>query len=66
MSINNSPQPSSNLFAHLAAFYQKAELTRFSEELMPRLLLMIQQRDWIGRRCMDLACGVGRNVWRST
>ncbi len=48
-----------NFYVHLPEFYEQAGFARYSEELTPRLLLLAQQNDWIGRRVMDMACGVG-------
>lgn len=48
-----------NFFMHLPVFYEQAGFARYSEALMPRLLTLAQQSDWIGRRVMDMACGVG-------
>jgi ubiquinone/menaquinone biosynthesis C-methylase UbiE len=49
----------SGIYTHLAQFYEKAGFARFSEDMMPRVLLLAQQSDWTGRRSMDLACGIG-------
>lgn len=49
-------------YTYLADFYEKAGFTRFSEDLIPKIIMWAQQNDWIGRRIMDLGCGVGSAV----
>jgi SAM-dependent methyltransferase len=46
-------------FTHLAEFYQKAGFARYSEQMMPRIVQHLQETGWIGRRVLDLGCGVG-------
>ncbi len=51
-------------YTHLAEFYEKAGLARFSTEIVPHIIMWAQQHDWIGRRIMDMGCGVGSTaVW---
>ena len=48
-----------NFYLYLPEFYEKAGFAQYSEALIPRILTLAQQSDWIGRRVMDLACGIG-------
>ncbi len=53
-------------YAHLADFYEKAGFARFGVELIPHIIQFAQQNGWLGRRILDLGCGVGVvAVWLS-
>jgi SAM-dependent methyltransferase len=49
----------SNPYATLAPIYDPIGMGKFAETLVPRLTQYVQQRDWVGRRVIDLGCGTG-------
>ncbi len=46
-------------YAILAPIYNEIGMARFAEVMTPRLIEYAQQRDWLGRRILDLGCGTG-------
>lgn len=53
-------------YAVLAPIYNQIGMARFAELMTPRLIDFAQQRDWLGRRILDLGCGTGGSIqWLS-
>lgn len=53
-------------YAVLAPIYNEIGMAKFAEALTPRLIEYAQQRDWAGRRVLDLGCGTGASIqWLS-
>lgn len=53
-------------YAVLAPIYNEIGMARFAEVMTPRLIEYAQQRDWLGRRILDLGCGTGASFqWLS-
>jgi SAM-dependent methyltransferase len=53
-------------YAVLAPIYNQIGMARFAETMTPRLIDYAQQRDWLGRRILDLGCGTGASFqWLS-
>ena len=53
-------------YAILAPIYNEIGMARFAEVMTPRLIEYAQQRDWLGRRILDLGCGTGASFqWLS-
>jgi SAM-dependent methyltransferase len=53
-------------YAVLAPIYNTIGMARFAEVMTPRLIEYAQQRDWLGRRILDLGCGTGASLqWLS-
>ena len=53
-------------YAVLASIYNEIGMNRFAEAITPRLIDYAQQRDWLGRRILDLGCGTGASIqWLS-
>ncbi len=49
-------------YAALARIYRRAGFTQESERLRARLFDRIQSQGWLGRRILDLGCGVGETA----
>lgn len=53
-------------YAVLAPIYNQIGMAGFAEAMTPRLIEYAQQRDWLGRRILDLGCGTGASFqWLS-
>ncbi len=53
-------------YAVIAPIYNQIGMARFAELMTPRLIEFAQQRDWLGRRILDLGCGTGGSIqWLS-
>jgi SAM-dependent methyltransferase len=53
-------------YAVLAPIYNEIGMAKFAEVMTPRLIEYAQQRDWLGRRILDLGCGTGASFqWLS-
>jgi SAM-dependent methyltransferase len=53
-------------YSVLAPIYNSIGMARFAEIITPRLIEYAQQRDWLGRRILDLGCGTGASFqWLS-
>jgi 2-polyprenyl-3-methyl-5-hydroxy-6-metoxy-1,4-benzoquinol methylase len=52
----------SDSYAALSRFYDALGMSEFALHAMPSILQFAQQKDWIGRRVVDLGCGTGGSV----
>jgi SAM-dependent methyltransferase len=46
-------------YAIIAPIYERIGLSNFATHIASKLLTAAQQRDWFGRRILDLGCGTG-------
>jgi SAM-dependent methyltransferase len=52
----------SNPYGVLAHIYDAIGMSEFARVMTPRLIEYAQQRDWVGRRVIDLGCGTGAST----
>lgn len=50
-------------YSRLAAVYDRAGLSAYARQQVPRYLALAQSLDWAGRRVLDLGCGTGVSAW---
>ncbi|MCZ7541259.1 MAG: methyltransferase domain-containing protein [Anaerolineae bacterium] len=50
-------------YNRLAAVYDRAGLSAYAHQQVPRYLALAQSLDWAGRRVLDLGCGTGVSAW---
>lgn len=54
-------------YAALAAIYEQLGMAEFARSITPRLLTYVQQREWMGRRILDIGTGTGASLaWFSS
>ena len=53
-------------YSVFAPIYKQLKMDGFAQQIIPQLITYAQQNDWMGRRIIDLGCGLGSNLkWLS-